>query len=844
MRRMKKSILIIILIAFLLMLNVNPEFLHQNSIGSNSDPMERRGPTTVVVDKNGNGDFSTIKEAIDNSNPGDTVRVYDGTYNENLFLNHTLTLLGNGTTTVLSGQESYYAISLRIKVYADNCNISGFLFKGVKENWCEYGLIIRGNYTTVRDCGFIAENESFTGVHIQRSIGNVLINNTFEKTGVWIKGEEKNQWTSHSIDGSNTVDNMPIKYLINKQNENIKTDFGQLIAVDCDDLIIRNLDLSDRLIVIQIAFSKNVDIVDCHFKSIFWDAFKIHNSEDILINNNTFEDSSFLIAESQNATITKNQFTECKSCIDIDKCSNIDIIQNDLIDGNAWGISLDETNHSSVQNNRIYNGSREAITLWDSNFNSIINNEISWDNDTGIYLTNSHYNSISNNRVTFCNDDGIRLIRSTSNQIEYNICNNNTEEGIYIGELNSMYYTPDYNNITNNSCSGNKYGIRNLGDYGQIRDNTCNSNHWGIKISSSGYCIIDNNTCNNNIWYGIDAFMKSSRLSNNSCEANKNGIQIKNTDQSVIENNTCIYNLNGFKTSVDYNGNTIINNNFSNNDDYGLYLSYGDNHTISGNRIESNRIGLYGGGTVGSIFEENIIKSNEIGVHFTQTESCRFSKNIIESCDSIEIHLEEYCYDNEIYNNIFIGNNSGNTIAIDNGTNNVWDNGYTGNYWSDWLQPDVDMDGIVDIPYIVNGSASSRDHFPMTYLETGDQDKDWYMDHIEEQYDSEIDNSDSIPPDIDLDRIPDPIDSDRDGDGHPNDEDIFPDDPDKWKRPKDEDSSYLWVIVLIIILILLAVIAVAYIVYSKRKPIEDAEEPTEDKRSLKQRRERQNRKRK
>jgi len=51
--------------------------------------------------------------------------------------------------------------------------------------------------------------------------------------------------------------------------------------------------------------------------------------------------------------------------------------------------------------------------------------------------------------------------------------------------------------------------------------------------------------------------------------------------------------------------------------------------------------------------------------------------------------------------------------AYDDGANR-WNSSSYGNYWSDWTKPDINTDGIVDMPYAI-ASGSNVDHYPTTF---------------------------------------------------------------------------------------------------------------------------------
>ena len=60
--------------------------------------------TILYVGGSGLGNYSKIQDAINDANPGDTIRVYAGTYIENVVLNKKISLIGNSSlNTTIDG---------------------------------------------------------------------------------------------------------------------------------------------------------------------------------------------------------------------------------------------------------------------------------------------------------------------------------------------------------------------------------------------------------------------------------------------------------------------------------------------------------------------------------------------------------------------------------------------------------------------------------------------------------------------------------------------------------------------------------------------------------------------
>ncbi len=140
-------------------------------------------------------------------------------------------------------------------------------------------------------------------------------------------------------------------------------------------------------------------------------------------------------------------------------------------------------------------------------------------------------------------------------------------------------------------------------------------------------------------------------------------------------------------------------------------------YNIISNNIASNGA-LYGillYGTIGptryNTISNNIVSNNsDTGIEVrTGCESNTFSENLISDNGNYGITFASGAGNNKVYLNCF--NNTSN--AMDDGTNNQWDNGVKGNFWEDYPGVDADNNGIGDTVYIIPGSAVSQDNYPL-----------------------------------------------------------------------------------------------------------------------------------
>jgi len=134
-------------------------------------PFDSGTPVTIYVPD----DYSTIQEAVDAANPGDTIIVRDGTYIENVDVSkdHLTIRSENGAeVTIVQATGSTYEDHV-FKVITDNVKISGFTVKGNLRSGGDGFHLYYGNHCSLSD-NILMNNDS--GIFVQ-GLNNSIVNN-------------------------------------------------------------------------------------------------------------------------------------------------------------------------------------------------------------------------------------------------------------------------------------------------------------------------------------------------------------------------------------------------------------------------------------------------------------------------------------------------------------------------------------------------------------------------------------------------------------------------------------------------------------------------------------------
>ena len=283
----------------------DPEGCSVSLVGSGDYYIVKR---LCVHNINTSKDFAEIQDAIyaSGTGDGDTIVVDAGTYYEDLVVNKSLTLQGEGLPTI-----DAQGLDNAINITVDNCVVRGFrcvnannsgilLFDSsnseICDNTCENNNI--GISFTGSNCRLVDNsmaNNSYIGIHMMYSHNSTIVNNTFVNDGL-LAGSYKNSVKNNTV-CNNTVNGKLLIYLEDASDQTI-TDAGQVILVNCDNITIKNFDLSDTTVGIELFGTNNSRILNTNVSNNYYGILLGYSSNNALmgndVSNNVYGISLFL----------------------------------------------------------------------------------------------------------------------------------------------------------------------------------------------------------------------------------------------------------------------------------------------------------------------------------------------------------------------------------------------------------------------------------------------------------------------------------------------------------------------------------------------------------------------
>jgi len=297
--------------------------------------------STIFVPDN----YTTIQAAIYAAEAGDTIRVRNGTYYENIQVNQTVKLIGEDLPTICGDSvgmwgaptadirvenvticgfiiRHYYKINERDRGISlgNRCNITGNIvchnirgvyagsYNVIRRNLVEdngVGLTIDGISDTIADNIIIANGDGteIHGTHIL--LNNTIANNTefglqFSAWNSMLRnntmtgnGYNFMMWESilsqqiNDIDTSNTVNGKPIYYWINQSEKTVPSDAGYIAIINSTNITVDSLNLEQNGQGVLISYSSNITVKNCNLTNN-WFGVRIGYSNNVNLHHNNF----------------------------------------------------------------------------------------------------------------------------------------------------------------------------------------------------------------------------------------------------------------------------------------------------------------------------------------------------------------------------------------------------------------------------------------------------------------------------------------------------------------------------------------------------------------------------
>jgi len=262
-------------------------------------------------------------------------------------------------------------------VHSTENNILNNDIKGIEMTCCDDNSIFNNNISGKIELeksnhNKIIRNRVKGKIYLRFSVNNFIKDNFFEYGGIRIDGSAISNWNTHII-VNNTLQNKPILYYKNAKNITIVSNASEIIIANCSRCTIRDIEIKDTLIGIQVGFSSQIKVSNCYFSHNEW-GILVFFSNNISINDNLIKNSN----------------------VGVSICSsNYSVICKNYIERNNIGLNIYDSQFTYLKINNI-NQNDIGVEVGDSFCNFIIGNNIT-ENDGGIDFHNSLFNFIFNN---------------------------------------------------------------------------------------------------------------------------------------------------------------------------------------------------------------------------------------------------------------------------------------------------------------------------------------------------------------------------------------------------------------------------------------------------------------
>ena len=238
----------------------------------------------AVIDVGPEAVYQSIAEAVKEADDGDEIVVHGGIYDESV---ETFPIIIDKSVNIHACEGEEAVVSCHGLTAAVKLEAEGTVWSQINVSFIRSGIWLLADDITVTQCIFELSDtnwrETSCGLWSGGAYRMTLASNSFINCGVAIAGppvttettgipvltamfevgEDQALFDSHKIE-NNYVNGKKLAYVIGLKDCIYSEECGQLIAVGCENVIFEGLDLSCASIGMELAYSDNITIRDCH----------------------------------------------------------------------------------------------------------------------------------------------------------------------------------------------------------------------------------------------------------------------------------------------------------------------------------------------------------------------------------------------------------------------------------------------------------------------------------------------------------------------------------------------------------------------------------------------------
>lgn len=263
----------------------------------------------------------------------------------------------------------------------------------------DHGIFLESTYNDVVLDNEISQNDGY-GMQLKNSYDLTIMGNLFQEDDIVIAGTQLSHYNLHTITVNNSVNGLPVYY--HKDCNDLVVDsipVGELLVVNCNNVEVRGLTLSDADVGIELAYVDGASISENVISNMDHHGIYAYSVNDVAINSNHASNggNGISVVSSTDTTLTGNNIrNNDDDGIYVLSSVGTVLAENYLVD-NRLGAYSSSSMDTDITHNYVSGGDYGVRATW-SSFLNITRNVLTL-SQFGIHMYETSVVDIANNAI-------------------------------------------------------------------------------------------------------------------------------------------------------------------------------------------------------------------------------------------------------------------------------------------------------------------------------------------------------------------------------------------------------------------------------------------------------------